>query len=116
MLRIIDHKRIELTDSEFKLYQDICKSYDAPNRKGEDLFKDLFETNEQGIIIFLKPPTKNYSSMEVFMFLVTLFIHQHVGSACTEADSVIKEAKLATLEAKQTIKQMQDLMATLKPQ
>jgi hypothetical protein len=106
MLRIVDNKRISLTDAEFKLFQDICRSYDATNRKGEDLFKDLFETNEHGIIIFLRPPTKNYSSMEVFMFLVSVMIHQHLGTACEQVDLVLKDAKQTIAEGKELIKEL----------
>lgn len=93
MLRIIDNKRIELTDSEFKLYQEICRSYDGPKFKGEELFKDLFETDKNGIIIFLRPPNKSYTSMEVFMFLVSVMVHQHLGAGCKELNSLIVQNK-----------------------
>lgn len=93
MLRIIDNKRIELTDSEFKLYQEICRSYDGPKFKGEELFKDLFETDKNGIIIFLRPPNKSYTSMEVFMFLVSVMVHQHLGVGCKELNSLIAQNK-----------------------
>jgi len=95
MLRLIDNKRIDLTDAEFRLYQDICKSYDGPHLQGTDLFKGLFETDDHGIIIFLKPPTSRYSSMEVYMFLVGVMVHQHLGTACDHVDKLI-----ATLDAK----------------
>jgi len=94
MLRIIDNKRVELTDSEWLLYQEICRSYteQKTNLRGEDLFKDLFESDKNGIIVFLRPPT-NYTSIEVFMFLVSVMVHQHIGAACAEADASIKEIK-----------------------
>jgi len=87
-LRIIDTKRIDLTDAEWNLYQEICKSYDGPHRTGKDMFVGLFETNKEGIIIFLKPPTKKYSSMEVYMFLVGIMVHQHLGTACDQVDAL----------------------------
>lgn len=93
MLRIIDNKRIALTDSEFALYQEICRSYDGPKFKGEELFKDLFETDKHGIIVFLRPPNKSHTSMEVFMFLVSVMIHQHLGTACAEVHNLISENK-----------------------
>lgn len=105
-LRIIDNKRVDLTDSEFQLYQEICKAYNTPNRKGEDYFKELFETDKNGIIIFLKPPTKAYSSMECYMFLVNVMIHQHLGSACERSDSVIKEAKSVIAEMRALIQEV----------
>lgn len=106
MLRIIDNKRIHLTDSEFKLYQEICRSYDTPNFKGEDLFKELFETDKNGIIIFLRPPTKQYTSMEVYMFLTNVMIHQHLGTACEHVENVLKEAKEVISEGRQLISEL----------
>ena len=89
-LRIIDSKRIDLTDAEWALYQEICKSYDddRAHRKGQDMFVGLFETDKNGIIIFLRPPTKKYSSMEVYMFLVGIMVHQHLGTACNQVDAL----------------------------
>ena len=92
MLRIIDNKRIDLTDEEWNLYENICKSYDVEARGvlGKELFIDLFETDENGIIVFLKPP-KNLTSMEVYMFLVSTMIHQHLGVSCKFIDQKIGE-------------------------
>jgi hypothetical protein len=56
--RIINNKRIDLTEDEWRLYQEICRSYDKPNFKGSDLFAELFETDAKGIITYLKPPTR----------------------------------------------------------
>ena len=91
MLRIIDNKRIELTDSEFKLYQEICRSYDLPKFKGEELFKDLFETDQGGIITFLRPPNKSYTSMEVYMYLVGVMVHQVLRLSSTQVNTFIKD-------------------------
>lgn len=77
-MRVIDYKKIDLTEDEWQMYNKICRSYDRPNFKGEDLFSDLFETDDDGIIIFLKPPSKMYTSMEVFLFLMSLMQHQHL--------------------------------------
>lgn len=114
MLRIIDHKRIELTDAEFALYQEICRSYDRPNFKGEELFKHLFETNEKGIIIFLRPPQDKVPfSFEVYMFLMNIMVHQHLGAACEHIDFQIAEMKKVNDEAKRLIKDMESLRAAL---
>jgi hypothetical protein len=113
MLRIIDNKKIALTADEFALYQTIAKSYDRPNFQGKDLFKGLFETDENGVIIFLRPPTSRYTSMEVFMFLVSVMVHQHLGIACEHADKLtttldgkIKECDAMLTEGKQLIKDL----------
>jgi hypothetical protein len=73
MLRIIDNKRIEMTDDEYQSYNDICNAY----VQGKDLFKDLFETDENGIIIFIKTPSKMFS-LEALLFIQNLMVHQHL--------------------------------------
>ena len=60
--RIVDSKKLEMTDDEWNMYSQIVKSYTDLHGKGEDLFIDLFETNDNGIIIFLKPPSKRRTS------------------------------------------------------
>jgi len=97
-LRIIDNKKIDLTDDEWFLYQKIVKSYTTPTNKGEDLFIDLFETDDSGIMVFLKPPSKRQTSMEVFLFLMAVFQHQHlrvmygqVNDICSQMKDKIKE-------------------------
>ncbi len=113
MIRIIDNKKIWLTDDEFALYQRIAKSYDRPNFDGRDLFKGLFETDEDGIIVFLKPPTSKYTSMEVYMFLVSVMVHQHLGAACQHVDKLaahldekIKEVDQVIAEGRQLINEL----------
>lgn len=99
-IRVIDYKKINLTDSEWELYQAICKSYDLQNFQGKSLFSNLFETDSDGLITFLRPPV-NYSSMEVYLFLASVFLQQHVramyGIVATEMNRV--KEKEATLDA-----------------
>lgn len=90
MRRIIDNKRIEMTDDEWNLYQEICKSYDRTNFSGKELFRGLFETDENGLITFLRPPT-NFTSMEVFLFMMSLFCHQHLRQMYLKVDQVCEE-------------------------
>jgi hypothetical protein len=103
MIKIIDNKKIDLTQEEFEYYQSICKSYDTQTRKGSDLFKDLFETDENGIIQFLKSPSSRETSLEVVLFLVNITVHQHirqmhleVEAACNEVRKTLQELKKAT--------------------
>jgi hypothetical protein len=114
MLRIIDNKRIDLTAAEFKLYQEICKSYDRPNFKGEDLFKGLFETDKKGRIIFLIPPSGSQFSMEVYMFLVNVMVHQHLGDSCKTSGEATSECRKVILEAKQVIREAKQIIQKLK--
>lgn len=77
-IKIIDNKKIRMTNDEWEYYQLICRSYDRPAFKGEELFKNLFESDDNGIITFLKPPTTQYTSIEVFLFIVAIHTQQHM--------------------------------------
>lgn len=109
MIRIIDNKKIELTESEFALYQKISKSYDRPNFKGEDLFKGLFETDKTGKIIFLIPPTGKYSSMEVYMFLMNVMVHQQLGDACRQVELLVDDAKKVIDESREILAKLKSV-------
>lgn len=96
--RVIDNKKVEMTEDEWNMYQKIVKSYTTSTNKGEDLFRDLFETDGNGIIIFLRPPSKFRTSFEVFLFLMALMQHQHlrlmqeqINEACKEVKEKIKD-------------------------
>ena len=92
-MKIIDNKKIDLTQDEWDMYQKIVKSYTNLTNKGEDLFIDLFETNEDGIIVFLKPPSKRQTSLEVFLFLMAVFQHQHLRLMYKQVNDVCDQMK-----------------------
>lgn len=109
--RIIDNKRLLITDDEFNMYQKICRSYDAQHRKGEDYFKDHFETNGEGIIIFVKPPHNKYSSMEIYCFLVSLMVNQHLRNV---QDQNVKLLEEASVKFKELADRVETKLAELK--
>ncbi len=115
MLRIIDNKRIDLTAQEWALYQEICTYYDQERlgMKGEELFQGLFETDKHGTIIFLRPPRHKFSSMEVYMFLVSVMVHQHVGVACDHVDNLIKTLDDKIKAADDVIKRGNEMISKL---
>jgi hypothetical protein len=110
--RVISNKRIDLSDDEWHLYQNICKSYDRPNFKGSDLFSELFETDDKGIIIFLKPPTK-FTSMEVFLFMMSIMQHQHLRVLYNRIDQAVADCKEVTGQAKEVTGQTKELIKEL---
>jgi hypothetical protein len=91
MIQIIDNKKIDLTQDEWDLFQKICKENSSPFSKGEDLFKNLFESDNDGMIKFLKPPTTAKTSFQVFLFMMAIFQHQHIRKVYTEFDALKKE-------------------------
>ncbi len=109
-LRIIDNKRIDLTDDEYALYKSICKAYaKLPHIIGEDFFKDLFETDERGMIIFLRPPQTKFS-IEVYLFLVNIMIHQQLGISSKQVDDLILKTNPLLEKMQDGIKKMEKLL------
>lgn len=92
MLRLINHKRIDLTQEEFDLYEKLCKTYSRDNFDGKDLFVDLFETDNDGMIIFLRPPSSTFS-MEIVIFLQNIMTHQHLRKIYKEFDDSMQEIR-----------------------
>ncbi len=117
-MNIIDNKRIDMSASEWELYQKICRSYDRPNFKGEELFKGLFETNGDGVITFVIPPEKQFSSIEVYLFLISIMQNQHLRVCHNIIDALVKETKENTEglfnEVKKVIIEAKELLIKLK--
>lgn len=92
-IRIVNNKKLNMTDDEWDMFQKIVKSYTSPTNKGEDLFIDLFETDNNGIIIFLRPPSRRQTTFEVFLFLMALFQHQHLRLMHEQIDDLCAQVK-----------------------
>ncbi len=93
MFKIIDNKKVEMTQDESTMFDNICKSYTTLTNNGEDLFEGLFETDDNGIILFLRPPSKKQTSLEVFLFLVALTTQQHLRLMYKQVDNVCIQMK-----------------------
>lgn len=107
-IHVIDNKRVEVTDAEWAMYEKIVKAYTTATNKGEDLFIDLFETDDRGVIIFLKPPSKHRTSLEVFLFLMCLFQHQHLRLMHNEVSSVCDQMKEKMREMDEKLQKLSD--------
>jgi hypothetical protein len=94
-IRIVDNKKVDMSNDEWAMYQKIVKSYTDLTGKGEDLFIDLFESDDAGTIIFLRPPSKRRTSLEVFLFLMALMTHQHLRLMHQQVDEAVAEMKKA---------------------
>lgn len=92
-VKVVDNKKVDMTDDEWNLYQKIVRSYTTATNKGEDLFIDLFESDEEGIIVFLKPPSRRQSTLEVFLFLMALMQHQHLRQMHAQVDDIVSQLK-----------------------
>ena len=103
---IIDNKKINMTNDEWQLYQKIVKSYTTAFNRGEDLFMDLFEADENGIIVFLKPPSKRQTSMEVFLFLMSLQQQQTIRIMYDKTADICNKAKEKIAEIDQKLNEL----------
>jgi hypothetical protein len=72
MIKGIDNKKVDITEVEYKYYQELVK------KCGADSFSDLFETDEEGRITIVRP-TKSIS-WDVMFFVQNLMINQHMRS------------------------------------
>jgi hypothetical protein len=105
-LRVVNNKRLDMTEDEFSMYQKIVKSYTTATNKGEDLFIDLFETDDRGIIIFLRPPTTRRTTLEIFLFLMALFQHQHIRLAYQQVEDICQQMKSKMSEIDEKLLQL----------
>ena len=105
---IIDNKRVNLTSDEESMYRKIVQSYTTLTNKGEDLFIDLFETDDNGIIIFLKPPNIRQTSFEVFLFLMSIFQHQHLRLMHNEVADMAAQMKVKIQEIDEKLLKLKD--------
>lgn len=89
-LKIIGYKKVDLTDDEFETYQQIKESYTRDNFNGEELFVDLFETDDTGNITFIKATGNKQTSMEVLFFVMNLMLNQWLRASAKRINYFIK--------------------------
>jgi hypothetical protein len=101
-IRIIDSKKVDMSDSEFDMYRNLCRSYDRQNFKGEELFRDLFQSDDRGRVLFIRPRGDRHSSFEVILFMFMVQQHQVLRNIDNQAKELFKEIrdKIAVLDEK----------------
>jgi len=102
MFRVISNKKVEMTEDEFAEYNKICRSYDRAFFKGEELFKDLFETNDDGIIIYIKSLGNRQFSFEIVFYLMNLMQNQWLRIMANKVNAAVDKLnlKMAEMDAK----------------
>jgi hypothetical protein len=106
MIKIICNRKVDMTPDEYSIYQKIVKSYTTNTNRGEDLFIDLFESNNDGIITSLIPPSKRHTTLEVFLFLLSLQSHQSMRMMQREVDDVCQQMKSKMLEIENKLQEL----------
>ena len=92
-MRIIDNQKCDITDFEYNEYIRICRSYDRPNFRGEELFRGLIQTDNNGKIVYIKPPSTRYTSFEAVSFAFFLFNAHGLREMQKQVDDMLKEAR-----------------------
>jgi hypothetical protein len=92
-IRIIDNQKVDLTDEEYNMYLNIAASYDDKQFQGKTLFEGLFQSDENGIIQFIKPPSKKMCSLEIYLFITSIFSHQHMRLMHKQIDDLCAQVK-----------------------
>jgi len=92
-LRIIDNQKFDITDREYDEYIKICRSYDRPSFRGEELFRGLIQTDNNGQIIYIKPPSDRYTSFEAISFAFYLLNTQGLRAMQKQVDTMLKEVR-----------------------
>jgi hypothetical protein len=84
MIRIVNNKKVEMTNDEFAEFKAICLNYERKNYKGEEIFSGKFETNDDGMIVFIKSYHGNTPmSFEGMFFLMNLSQNQWLRAMTT---------------------------------
>jgi hypothetical protein len=94
MIKIIDNRKVDLTQDEWNLYVEICRSYDKGTQfKGENLFVGLFESDDNGQIVFLRPPSDRYTSMEAICYIQNIMLEQSIRQMNKRVDAFLLDIK-----------------------
>lgn len=110
MFKIIDNKKVEMTNDEWKMYEAICESHEP---LGKSLFKNMFEVDDEGLIQYLIPPQSKFA-IDVVLFLQNLMLHQHLRRVYKEHDNALIELREAVEQSKQYSKDVDVIKTELK--
>lgn len=76
MIRAVAYQKVEMTDQEFTYYKELIEQFTNDKDNGEDFFKDLFESDEEGFITFIKP--NKPTPWAIIFFVQQLMITQRL--------------------------------------
>lgn len=75
--RVIDYKKIDMSNDEWIYYQKLIKTFSTNDSSGSQYFHDLFDADDDGYIYMIHPPFGREIPWAVIMFLQNLMINQH---------------------------------------
>jgi hypothetical protein len=77
-MKVIDHKKIDITDEEYEYYKEIVKYFTKDNNDGTEFFHDLFDVDSNGFITIIKPKLSFPVPWAVLFFLQQVMISQRL--------------------------------------
>ena len=78
MIKGIAYQKVNITELEYKCYEEIVKEHSTDEVNGSKYFEGLFETDDNGKILIINP-TKNIP-WSVLFFIQNLMINQWLRS------------------------------------
>jgi len=113
----IDYKKVKLTYDEKTEYERMVKSYTSTTQRGEELFRGMFEVNDDGIITMIRALGEKRTSFEVVFFLLNIMqnqwlremairLNEHISTSSKQIDDKLLELdkKILELEEKYSAK------------
>lgn len=76
MYKVIDYKKIDMTESEFEYYKHLVKTFSDDKIDGAVYFKDLFDVDSAGLITLIK--TDKSVPWAILFFIQQLMISQRL--------------------------------------
>ena len=86
MIRAVDYQRLDMADEEYAYYQELIKNLSTDQTSGDIFFRDLFKSDEKGIITIIKPIKP--VPWEVMFFMQNLMINQHLREQDARIDKL----------------------------
>ena len=90
---IINFKSVEMNEEEHKYYEELVKSFSTPEKSGKNYFRDLFDVDEDGCIMFIRPPLKMEVPWAVLVFLQNLMINQRLRRMEKKVEGFVNDHK-----------------------
>jgi hypothetical protein len=72
LIKALANKRIDLSSDEFSYYKLLSDKY------GSDVFRSLFETDQNGIITSVTPPLDGQTPMAVIFYMLNVMFAQRM--------------------------------------
>lgn len=94
MIRVIDHKAVDMTDEEFEYYNKIIEEFTYGIHNGKEQFHDIFDVDDDGCILLIRPSLKKQVAWAAIMFLQNLMINQRLRRMETKIKEILGDKSI----------------------